>query len=108
MDDSQPKRDSEPEELCDIRKEIDLIDKQLLDLIVTRCDLAVSTLDVKRRDGLLATYARREGEVTSRSIVLAQERGLDTELVQGIFRRVIDLEPARAALKAAGGSGPLS
>ena len=106
MDDSQPKRDSEPEELCDIRKEIDLIDKQLLDLIVTRCDLAVSTLDVKRRNGLLATDARREGEVTSRSIVLAQERGLDTELVQGIFRRVIDL--ARAALKAAGGSGPLS
>jgi chorismate mutase len=106
MDDSQPKRDSEPEELCDIRKEIDLIDKQLLDLIVTRCDLAVSTLDVKRRNGLLATDARREGEVARRSIVLAQERGLDTELVQGIFRRVIDL--ARAALKAAGGSGPLS
>ena len=93
-------------DICDIRKEIDLIDKQLLDLIVTRCDLAVSTLDVKRRNGLLATDARREGEVTSRSIVLAQERGLDTELVQGIFRRVIDL--ARAALKAAGGSGPLS
>ncbi len=106
MDDSQPKLDSEPEELCNIRKEINLIDKQLLDLIVTRCDLAVSTLDVKRRNGLLATDARQEGEVTSRSIVLAQERGLDTELVQGIFRRVIDL--ARAALKAAGGSGPLS
>ena len=61
---------------------------------------------MKRRNGLLATDARQEGEVTSRSIVLAQERGLDTELVQGIFRRVIDL--ARAALKAAGGSGPLS
>ena len=106
MDNSLSKRDSEPAALCDIRKKIDLIDKQLLDLIVTRCDLAVSTLDVKRRNGLLATDARQEGEVTSRSIVLAQERGLDTELVQGIFRRVIDL--ARAALKAAGGSGPLS
>jgi len=106
MDDSQPKRDSGPKELCDIRKEIDLIDKQLLDLIVIRCDLAVSTLDVKRREGLLATDTRREGEVTRRAVELARERGLDTELVQGIFRRVIDL--ARAALRAAGRSGPLS
>ena len=102
MDNSLSKRDSEPAALYDIRKKIDLLDKQLLDLIVTRCDLAVSTLDVKRRHGLLATDARREGEVTKRSVVLAQERGLDTELVHGIFRRVIDL--ARAALKAAGDS----
>ena len=106
MDDSQPKRDTEPIELYDIRRKIGLIDKQLLDLIASRCDLAVSTLDVKRRHGLLATDVRREGEVTRRSTVLAQERGLDTELVHGIFRRVIDL--ARAALKAAGDSEPRS
>ena len=102
MDDSQPKRNVEPIDLCDIRRKIDLLDKQLLDLIVTRCDLAVSTLDVKRRHGLIATDARREGEVTRKSAVLAQERGLDTELVNGIFRRVIDL--ARARLKGAGDS----
>jgi len=64
MDDSQPKRDTEPIELYDIRRKIDLIDKQLLDLIVSRCDLAVSTLDLKRRHGLLAADVRREGEVT--------------------------------------------
>ena len=95
MDDSQPKRDSEPIELSDIRKEIGLIDKQLLDLIAARCDLAVSTLDVKRRHGLIPTDTRREREVIRRSAVLARARGLDTELVHGSFRGVIDL--ARAA-----------
>jgi len=106
MDDSQPKRDSEPIELSDIRKEIGLIDKQLLDLIAARCDLAVSTLDVKRRHGLIPTDTRREREVIRRSAVLARERGLDTDLVHGIFRGVIDL--ARAALKAASDSEPRS
>ena len=97
-DNNEPEQASEPLELYDIRKKIDLLDKQLLDLIAIRCDLAVSTLDVKRRHGLSSTDTRREGEVKRRSAMLAQERNLDAELVHAIFGHVIDL--ARAALKA--------
>jgi len=44
--------------------------------------------------------------VSRKAAILAQERGLDTELVHGIFQRVIDL--AQAALKAAGEVEPES
>ena len=44
--------------------------------------------------------------MSRKAAILAQERGLDTELVHGIFQRVIDL--ARAALKAAGEVEPES
>jgi len=94
MDNNEP---AEPIELHDIRKEIDSLDKQLLDLIAIRCDLAVSTLDVKKRHGLSSTDTRREGEVKRRSAMLAQERGLDVELVHAIFGHVIGL--ARVALQ---------
>ena len=106
MDGRHCKQDPEPRELSEIRQEIDLIDEQLLGIIVTRCHLAVSTLDVKRRHGLHPTDALREGEVSRKVAILAQERGLDTELVHGIFQRVIDL--AHAALKAAGEVEPES
>ena len=49
MDSRHCKQDPEPRELSEIRQEIDLIDEQLLGIIVTRCHLAVSTLDVKVR-----------------------------------------------------------
>ena len=44
--------------------------------------------------------------MSRKAAILAQERGLDTELVHGIFQRVIGL--TRAALKAAGEVEPES
>ena len=49
MDSRHCKQDPKPRELSEIHQEIDLIDEQLLGIIVTRCHLAVSTLDVKVR-----------------------------------------------------------
>ena len=84
----------EPEELTLIRSEIDEIDTRLMDLIATRLGLAVSTLEVKRRHGLLPTEGRREAAVVRRGARLARERGLEPELVRDIFWRLIELSRA--------------
>ena len=82
---------AEPKELTLIRSEIDEIDARLMDLIATRWGLAASTLEVKRRHGLLPTDARREASVVRRGARLARERGLEPELVRDIFWRLIEL-----------------
>ena len=84
----------EPEELTLIRSEIDEIDTRLMDLIAIRLGLAVSTLDVKRRHGLLPTEGRREAAVVRRGASFARERGLEPELVRDIFWRLIELSRA--------------
>jgi chorismate mutase len=80
-----------PRALSEIRDEIDRLDARMLDLMAERLELALSTLDVKRDNGLYRTDRRREAEVVRRGADLARERGLEPELVREIFWRVIEL-----------------
>ena len=81
----------EPVELAALRSQIDDLDSQLLDLMAARFRLAVATLEVKKRAGLLPVDVRREAAVVARGARLARERGLEPELVRDIFWRLIDL-----------------
>jgi chorismate mutase/prephenate dehydratase len=80
-----------PHALSAIRKDIDRLDARLLDIMAERHELARSTLDVKRENGLFPTDGRREAEVVRRGALLARERGLEPELVREILWRVIEL-----------------
>lgn len=83
-----------PQELEKIRRQIDEIDSRLLDLMACRLGLAVSTLEVKHRNGLHATDVEREAEVVRRGARGARERGLEPEIVRDIFWRLIELSRA--------------
>jgi chorismate mutase len=87
-------------ELERIREAIDAVDERLLDLMAHRQRLALSTLDVKMRHGLLPIDVSREAAVVARGAKLARERGLEPELVRDIFWRLIEL--SRAGYRARG------
>lgn len=79
------------DDLVSIRREIDGIDADLLDLIHRRLRLAQATIEVKQREGLASTDGRREAEVVRLAAERARERGLEPELIREIFWRLIEL-----------------
>ena len=84
----------EPHELDALRREIDHLDQQILDLLALRFGFARDTLAVKSRLGLGPVDTRREAEVVRRAATLARERGLEPELVRDIYWRLIELSKA--------------
>lgn len=102
---AQPTHATQPavDELDAIRREIDRIDADLLELIHRRLGLAASTLAVKQRLGLGPADARREAEVVRRAAARARERGIEPESIREIFWRLIELSRAASPRRMAQG-----
>jgi chorismate mutase len=78
-------------ELSEIRKEIERIDRSLIELIAQRVALARRVGAVKRSAGLPTLDPPREAAVVRRAGALAREAGLDDEDVRYIFWHLIGL-----------------
>ena len=73
----------------EIRKEIDLIDNQLLRLFSERASLAIDLGQIKKERGLEIYDPDRELEIIE--MMLKQNGGpLDEKAVRGLFQRLID------------------
>ena len=57
---------SEPRDLSDIRRDIDGIDRQLLDLLCRRLDCSLEVADYKAARGLPVLNQQREDEILTR------------------------------------------
>lgn len=77
--------------LADVRRAIDALDDQLLDLLTTRLELARRTRPLKERAGLPLQDLSREAAVVRRAADAARVRGLDPEPVRDIFWRLVEL-----------------
>lgn len=82
---------SPAEALASIRREIDRVDADLVELIHRRLGLAAATLDVKSHAGVAALDGLREAEVVRAAASRARDRGIDPEPVREIFWRLIEL-----------------
>ncbi|HMF90128.1 MAG TPA: chorismate mutase [Candidatus Angelobacter sp.] len=81
-------RDVNAKSLQGWRREIDLLDRELLRLLNRRAEIACELAAIKVAAGLPAYDGRREQQVLDR--VCAQSQGpLPVESVTGIFRRII-------------------
>jgi chorismate mutase len=74
------------EELKNLRKGIDEIDKEIVDLIGDRVDVARKISEVKKRGGLEITDSRREESVLKN---VSNRTELDKEFIKKLFKSII-------------------
>ena len=79
----------EDEKLENLRLEIYGIDKQLIDLISRRLAVARSIGEVKKKSGMAILQAGREQEVIEKRRALAISAGIDSGLVERLFRELM-------------------
>lgn len=78
-----------PAELLSVREKIDAIDERLLDLLAERFQLTYQVGLLKANQQLSALDATREAEKLARLADLSSDRDLNPELVQELFRRIM-------------------
>lgn len=87
------------------RARIDAVDDKIIDLLVERTGIIREVGHMKAREGIPAVLPDRVIEVRERCVDRAVAKGLDGELVRGLYARIIqyscDLEEDIKAGKAA-------
>jgi chorismate mutase/prephenate dehydrogenase len=75
--------------LQELRSRIESIDRQLVELIGRRRELAVEVGRVKQALGLPVLDPQQEAKVVRRAAELARELGVDEELTRDVIWRII-------------------
>jgi isochorismate pyruvate lyase len=85
----------------DVRREIDRIDRELIDLFVERFGYIRRMAEIKQ-DPDEARIDARVNDILAKVTVLADERGLDVALVRDLWTRLMDwnIEWERQAIAA--------
>jgi isochorismate pyruvate lyase len=78
------------ETLSDLRREIDVLDEQIVRLLASRMQVVKRVVKVKRRDGLPANIPKRVEEVVAAARKRAQAEGLPPELAELLWRDMIN------------------
>ncbi len=83
------RRDAAGDGLKELRDEIDAVDRELVALLARRRDVVARVAEAKRRAGLPVHHPAREEDLLSDRRRRAREAGLDPDLVEDLFRRVM-------------------
>ena len=76
-------------ELDVLRKDIDRLDKEIADLLVSRFAVVKQIGEIKKREGIPVTNTGREGVVIEQVRAAAQDAG-EKEALARIYRTVIE------------------
>ncbi|MEM2099594.1 MAG: chorismate mutase [Candidatus Bathyarchaeia archaeon] len=79
------------ESIIQLRKRIDAIDEQILQLLSERVDVCRLIGALKRRQNMPVKDVPRENDVYSRIKRKAAELGLDAEQVEVIYRQIVNM-----------------
>lgn len=77
-------------DMASLRARIDALDAQLIALLAQRSALIDRAARIKSRDGLPARIDTRVEEVVANARQHAEASGLDPDLIEHIWRRLID------------------
>lgn len=86
---------SECSNMVELRAEIDELDRQLIALLVKRASYIDRAIDLKSAVGLQARIKTRVDEVVANVRTLAKAQGLDPNLAEALWTRIIDWSIAR-------------
>lgn len=78
-----------PQALADLRREIDAIDVEMVDLLARRLGVVHRVLAVKQEHGIPALLPDRVEDVVERVKVEAAARGVPDDLVESLWRSLI-------------------
>ncbi|MBN2110489.1 MAG: chorismate mutase [Methanosarcinaceae archaeon] len=79
----------------EVRAEIEKIDREMIELIRRRVDLAEKVLESKQKEGLQINDEEQNNVVIERAVDAATERNLDTAPVKEIFEILIRMNIER-------------
>ncbi len=80
-----------------LRAEIDALDRQLIDLLALRASYIDRAIELKSAAGLPARIPERVEQVVANARARAVAQGLDPDLAEDLWRRLIDWSIAREA-----------
>ncbi|MEP2533312.1 chorismate mutase [Shimia sp.] len=80
-----------------LRAQIDALDTELVQLLARRVGYIDRAVDIKKEAGLPASIPARVEEVIASVRATAVDGGLDPELVEALWRHLIDWSIAREA-----------
>ena len=79
------------DELKQLRKQVDSVDKQLLQLLSQRVQVCRSIGSIKKRQGLPVQDSRREQEVYQQVKAKAAQLGLNPAQIEAIYREIVNM-----------------
>jgi len=79
------------DELAQIRRDIEAIDRKLVELLAERLELGRRTGEIKRDAGRPILDAAREAEVIRRAVTAARELGVPQEATREIFWHIVGM-----------------
>jgi chorismate mutase len=89
MDDKTPDRPAAPD-LFTIRRQIDEVDRRLIELLAERARLVGGVVHYKRAHHMAVVDRAREDEMLARIAAIAKEQGVDPRVAQQVLRTIID------------------
>lgn len=81
--------------MADVRAGIDALDRELVQLLRRRADYIDRAIAAKQGNGWPARIPERVEQVVANARAEAAARGLDADLVEGLWRQLIDWSIAR-------------
>lgn len=78
-------------ELINLRKIIDSIDEQILDLIGSRIDVVIEIGQIKKRNSSKIVDKKREQEIYNRLVSKAEKKGLKPEVIKKIWKSLLEI-----------------
>ncbi|MCC6216397.1 MAG: chorismate mutase [Polyangiaceae bacterium] len=81
--------DSVPQELADLRRQIDAVDAELLRLLASRLELVLAVGELKRALRLAVYDPERERDLLAR-LASSAPSPLEPALVRRVFERIVD------------------
>ena len=76
--------------MTELRAQIDILDRQLIDLLAERLTYIDRAAEIKRRDGLPARIPARVEDVVAKVLKQAEISGLPTSFTEAIWREMIE------------------
>ncbi|MBO9478015.1 chorismate mutase [Shimia sp. R11_0] len=80
-----------------LRDQIDLLDRELVQLLAKRATYIDRAIDIKQEVGLPASIPERVEDVVTKVRKNADEVALDADLIETLWRQLIDWSIAREA-----------
>jgi len=88
---SENGREEQSDELTRLRRDIEAIDRRLVELLAERIELGRRTGEIKREAGRPILDAAREAEVIRRAVTAARELGVPQEATREIFWHIVGM-----------------
>jgi len=79
-----------PDELLNLRTQIDRIDEEMLNLLAERFRVTAQVGELKAKNGLESVDPVREQEKLERLRALAEARSLNSEFILDLFQTIFD------------------